>query len=390
VTPASLRAAPADERPEVGIGMLGYGFMAKAHVNAFRTHPYIFWPDGCRPRLVSICGRTEASVAEAASRYGFAEYGTDWKAVVEDDRVDVFDNVGPDDVHVEPTLAAIAAGKHVICEKPLAHDAADVERMLDAAEAAGVKHMTCFNYRFMPAVRLARELVRGGEIGEVHQARFRYSQEWRTDPDAPLPSPAGALPIIGCHAVDQARFLIGEILSVTGRFASPVTTPSRLYAGEPVEQDDTVAVLAELEGGAIATIDASLVSPGRKNMLAWEINGSKGSVAWNLEQLNDLRVHRRGSGGRTEGFTEVIVTEADHELVGPWWPSAHILGWEHGHANMLSHFLQAVVDGGEVGPEAATFADGLQAARVADAVTRSAEGGAWESVPQPAAAGGRG
>jgi predicted dehydrogenase len=376
---AGYRPAPRDERPAVGIGMLGYGFMGRAHSNALRQLPSTFWPGGCRPRLVGIAGRTESAVAEAATRYGWEQYATDWRTLVEDPQVEVFDNAGPDAMHVEPTLAAIAAGKHVVCEKPLALTAADAQRLYDAAEAAGVKHLTCFNYRFMPAVRLAHELVKGGEIGELHQVRFRYSQEWRTDADAELPAPAGALNIIGCHAIDQARFLVGEIAGVSARFASPVTTPVRECRGEPVEQDDTVAILAEFDSGVVGTIDASLVSPGRKNMLAWELNGSKGSLSWSLEQLNHLHVHRRGNGS-TQGFTEVIVTEPDHVLAAPWWPSAHILGWEHGHANMLAHFLHAVVEDEPVGPYGATFADGLAAARVGEAAHASAQSGRHVTV----------
>jgi len=358
--------------------MLGYGFMGRAHTNALRTIPYIFWPGGARPELVAICGRTEPAVSEAATRYGFAQYTTDWRALAADPRISVFDNVAADDMHVEPTLEAIRAGKHVVCEKPLALGSADAERLLDAAETAGVKHMTCFNYRFMPAVALARQLVKEGEIGELHQVRFRYSQEWRTDPAAELPAPAGALTIIGCHAVDQARFLVGEITGVAARFSSPVTTPERRFRGRPVEQDDTVAMLVEFDGGLVGTIDASLVSPGRRNMLAWELNGSKGSLTWSLEQLNHLHMFRRGAGP-TQGFSEVIVCESDHQLAAPWWPSGHILGWEHGHANMLAYFLRAVAEDRPVGPLAATFADGAQAARVAEAAATSAERG--EFVP---------
>jgi predicted dehydrogenase len=379
MTAAAFHDAPDDRRPGIGVGMLGYGFMGRAHTNALRTMPYIFWPGGARPELVAICGRTEPAVAEAATRYGFAQYTTDWEALVSDPRISVFDNVASDDMHVEPTLAAIRAGKHVICEKPLALTAADALALLQAAQDQGVKHMTCFNYRFMPAVALARQLVKSGEIGELHQVRFRYSQEWRTDPDAELPAPAGALTIIGCHAVDQARFLIGEITRVVAGFGSPVTTPERRLRGEPVEQDDTVSMLVQFESGLTGTIDASLVSPGRRNMLAWELNGSKGSLSWDLEQLNHLRVFRRGTGS-TQGFSEVIVCEADHQLAAPWWPSGHILGWEHGHANMLAHFLRAVAQDSEVGPEAATFADGVQAARIAEAARASAQAGEFVSV----------
>ena len=374
----TLAQTASDERRPVRFGLLGYGFMGKTHVNALRTIPYIFWPSDARPELVAIAGRTEASVREAATRYGFELWSTDWRDIVADDRIDVFDNVGPDAQHFEPTLAAIEHGKHVVCEKPLASSAAEAQRLYDAASAAGVKHMTCFNYRFFPAVRLAWELINGDELGELHQARFRYSQEWRTDPNAALPSPTGVLDIIASHAVDQARFLCGEIGSVSA--ALTTIAPQRSYQGEPADTDDTVAILAELESGMVATIDASLVSPGRRNHLAWEINGSKGSVAWNLEEPSVLRVHR--AGGRTSGFTEVIVCEDDHPLSASWWPSGHVLGWEHGHVNMLAHFVDAVARDAPLEPYAATFYDGLRAAQIAEAVQEAASTGSRVDVPQ--------
>jgi predicted dehydrogenase len=344
------------------------------------------WPSSARPELVAVAGRTEVGVAEAATRYGYASYTTDWHDLISDPAVDVFDNVTTDAAHVEPTLAAIAGGKHVICEKPLASTAADCARLYEAAVAAGVKHLVCFNYRFFPAVRLAWELVHGGELGELYQARFRYSQEWRTAP-GPLPSAAGAQAIIACHAVDQARFLCGEIASVQASISSPVTTPDRLYRGGPIDQDDVVAMVARFDSGLLATIDASLVAPGRRNYLAWELNGSLGSVAWSLEDPNILKVYRT-NGGRTSGFTEVITCEADHPLVALWWPSGHVLGWEHGHANMLAHFIDAVAGDKEVGPYGATFFDGLRAAQVAEAVDESAETGDRVAVaPAPVLAG---
>jgi predicted dehydrogenase len=374
-----------DERRAVGFGLLGYGFMGRAHSNALHTIRYMFWPSAARPELVAIAGRSPAGVAEAATRYGYASYTTDWHDLVSDPRVEVFDNVTTDAAHVEPTLAAIAAGKHVICEKPLASNAADALRLYEAATRAGVKHLVCFNYRFFPAVRLAWELVQGGELGELRQARFRYSQEWRSDPSSALPSAAGVLAIIACHAVDQARFLCGEITSVQAAISSPVTTPDRLYRDGPVDQDDVVAMVARFDSGLMATIDASLVSPGRRNHLAWELNGSQASVAWSLEDPNVLRVYRR-DGGRTSGFTEVIVCEADHPLVGPWWPSGHVLGWEHGHANMLAHFVDAVAAHKDVAPYGATFLDGLRAAQVTEAVVESAgTGGVVEVAKAPAA-----
>jgi predicted dehydrogenase len=360
--------------------------MGKAHSNALRTIPYMFAESPVRPTLVAIAGRTEERVREAATRYGYENYTTDIEALLGDERVDVFDNVAGDAAHVEPTLAALRAGKHVVCEKPLASTAGDAQRLYDAAEEAGVKHLVCFNYRFFPAVRLAWELVQGGELGELYQARFRYSQAWRTDPAAELPSPTGALNIIGVHAIDQARFLCGEIASVSGAIASPVSTPQRTAGGAPVDQDDVVAFVAQFAGGLTATIDASLVSPGRRNHLAWEINGSKGSVSWNLEQPNDLLVYRN-DGSRTAGFAQVIACEAEHPLAPAWWPTGHVLGWEHGHINMLAHFCDAVGGGGAVEPYGATFLDGLRAAQVVEAVHASAEQGARVDVAaSPAAA----
>ena len=375
-----LRDAGPDERRRVGFGLLGYGFMGKAHSNALRTIPYIFWPGSGRPELVAIAGRTQSSVAEAATRYGYKRYSTDWHDVIADDEVDVFDNVGPDDAHFPATMAAIQAGKHVVCEKPLAPTAEEAVELARAADAAGVKHLTCFNYRFMPAVQLAHELIAGGELGEIHQARFRYSQEWRTDREGALPSPVGALNIIGVHAIDQARLLVGEIASVSALITSPVTTDARRAGDQPAEPIDTSAMVVEFESGVAGTLDCSLVSPGRKNHLAWEINGSTGSVAWDLENLNVLRVHRRGTS-RTEGFTEVIVNEADHALAAPWWPSAHILGWEHGHINMLAHFVAAVATDGQVGPYGASFHDGARASQVVAAAKQSAREGVRVAVP---------
>jgi len=366
--------APADERRRIGFGLLGSGFMCKAHSNALKTVPYIFWPSAARPELVMLAARSEAKLRETATRYGYRSYTTDWHELATHEGIDVFDNVAADAVHVEPTLAAIDAGKHVICEKPLASSAEDALRLYEAAGRKAVKNLVCFNYRFFPAVRFAWELLRQGEIGELYQARIRYSQEWRTDPSSSLPSPTGVVDVICSHAFDQARFLLGEILSVSAVISSPVTTRERLFEGRPAQQDDTVAVLAEIEGGLVATIDASLVSPGRRNHLAWEINGSKGSLAWDLEQLNVLRFHRR-AGGATSGFTEVIACEADHQLARPWWPSGHVLGWEHGHINMLAHFIDAIAGGTNVEPFGATFFDGLRAAQVAEAVREASSTG---------------
>ena len=373
---------PADDRPELRIGMLGAGGIAKAHVNAFRTIPYMFWPGAVRPELAAIAGRSEARVREAAVRHGFDRYTTDWRTLAGDPGIDVFDNVGPDALHVEPTLAAIEAGKHVACEKPLALSAADCERMWRAAEARGVKHLACFNYRFLPAVRLARTMIEQGELGELFEARFRYSQHRGMDPAAP-PWVVGTLHAIGCHVIDQARFLVGEIGGVSAVLRAPMSERRAAAGVDPGIPVDSAHMVVEFAGGAAGVLDTSSVASGRRNHLAWEINGSRGSVAWSLEDLNVLRVQRRGGDARLDGFTDVIVCEDVHPLADAWWDTAHLLGWEHGHVNMLAHFAGAVVTGSAVEPYGATFLDGLRAAQVSEAALASARGGERVSVAAP-------
>jgi predicted dehydrogenase len=212
------------DAPPIGVGMLGYAFMGKAHANAYRKLAYMTWPPPLTPQLVAIAGRNEEAVAEAARRYGFAEHVTDWKALVADDRIGLFDNSGPNNLHAEPTIAAAEAGKHVICEKPLGRDAGESYETWQRVEAAGVKHMCAFNYRFVPAVRLAREMIDAGELGELHHFRAAYLQEWGTTEaevwrfDKALAG-SGALGDLGAHVVDLARYLVGEVCDAIVRSA---------------------------------------------------------------------------------------------------------------------------------------------------------------------------
>src|ERR671924_2370313 len=285
------KTAGAQEVKPIGIGMLGYAFMGKAHSNAYKTLAYMPWPPPLLPRLVAIAGRNEDAVAEAARRYGFAEHVTDWKALVADDRIGLFDNAGPNNLHAEPTIAAAEAGKHVICEKPLGRDGAESYEVWQRAAAAGVKHMCAFNYRFVPAVRLAREMLEAGELGEIYHFRGRYLQEWgdideqvwRFEREA---AGSGALGDLGAHVIDLARYLVGEIASVRG-------ATQTFKEGRDV--DDAFEAVVEFEGGVLGTIEASRFCPGRKNAFAWEINGSQGSIAFDLERLNELQVHLRDS-----------------------------------------------------------------------------------------------
>jgi predicted dehydrogenase len=364
-------AGRATEVAEIGVGMLGYAFMGKAHSNAYRTLAYMTWPPPLRPVLVGIAGRDEAAVAEAARRYGFATHVTDWRRLVDDDRVALFDNAGPNNLHAEPTIAAARSGKHVLCEKPLGRNAAESYDIWQAAAGAGVKHMCAFNYRFVPAVRLAREMIEAGELGKIYHFRGRYLQEWG-NVDADLwrfdvaAAGSGALGDLGAHVIDLARFLVGEISAVSAITAT-------FQPGRTV--DDGFEAAVSFEGDAIGTIEATRFAPGRKNALSFEINGSGGSLAFDLERLNELQVSRG-----TDGFTTRLVTEAHDPFWQWWWPHGHIIGWEHTFVHEIHHLLQAIATDGDVRPYGADFEDGYRAAEVCDAILRSSESGSRETV----------
>jgi predicted dehydrogenase len=364
-------AKGAGDVPEIGVGMLGYAFMGRAHTNGYKTLSYMAWPPPLRPRLVSIAGRDEAAVSEAAHRYGFERYVTDWHELVFDPDVQLLDNGGPNNLHAEPTIAAAEAGKHVFCEKPLGRTADESHEMWQRVAAAGVRHMTAFNYRFVPAVRLARQMLEAGELGDVLHFRGRYLQEWgTTTADAwrfhKDEAGSGALGDLGAHVIDLARYLVGEIASVSA-------TTRTFMAGREV--DDAFEAVVEFDGQAVGTIEATRFAAGRKNAFSWEINGTRGSLAFDLERLNELQ-HSDG----TKGFRTILVTEADHPFWQWWWPHGHIIGWEHTFVHEIHHLLTAIAGGSEVAPHGATFEDGYRAAEVCDAIVRSAESGARQQV----------
>ena len=375
---------PSEEQTQLNVGLLGYGFMAKAHSNAYKKIPYIYWPPAAHPNLLAICGRTEDRVSEAARRFGYEGYYTDWEALVEDERVDIFDNCSSHHMHVEPSIAALKAGKHVVCEKPMALTASDAARMLQAARNGHAKHMCGFNYRFVPAVRLARELIEQGLVGDIYHFRAQYLQQSIHDPDQPLrrnvdpaSRKAGSQAVIGCHAVDLARFLVGELATISAlapRFVAERIGPDRTPV--KMEWDDASVSLVEFDNGAVGTIEASRVATGRANSLRWEINGSRGSLAFDLERLNELQVYLEDATvPEAVGFKNVLVTQTNHPFARVWWPSGHIIGWEHAHINELNHFIETIVHDRDVAPYGATFEDGYRAAVIAEAIEESARAG---------------
>jgi predicted dehydrogenase len=382
----SMAGARAEgDAPEIGIGMLGYAFMGKAHSNAFKKLPYMMYPPVAIPRLVAVAGRNEEAVKEAAKRYGYEGYYTDWRRMLENDAIQVFDNGGPNDAHAEPCIAAAQAGKHVFCEKPLARTAEEAKSMLDAVQKAGVKHMVAFNYRFVPAIVQARKLIESGALGRIFHFRAVYLQEWIIDPNFEKVwrldksvAGSGALGDLGSHIIDLARFLIGEpkrIMGMTKTFIEERPLPGGQGRGK-VDVDDAFVSLFEFENGALGTLEATRFAQGRKNHEVLEINGEKGSIHFNLERLNELDVFWPADDPKeTRGFHNVLVSESYHPYWENWWPHGHMLGWEHSFVHEFHHFFAAIVGKGEVAPYGATFEDGYRNAVICDAIVESARTG---------------
>ena len=361
------------------IGVLGYRFMGKAHANAFARLP-MFFDDAPELNRDVIIGRDEDALSEAADRLGFDRYATDWRDVVDD--VDVFYNLGPNHVHREPTIAALEAGTPTFCEKPLAPTLDDAEAMADAAADADVPAGIAFNYRFVPAIQYAKGLIEDGELGEIHHFRGRYLQDWLVDPEAPWSwrndeemAGSGALGDLGAHTVDLARFLIGDVDRLSGHLTTFVD--ERPVEGgdgtRPVTVDDAYSAQIEFEDGTVGTLEASRFANGHKNDHTIEIQGSKGSLRFSLERLNELELLRED--GR--GYETILVTDESDPYVDHWWPPGHVIGWEHTFVHENYEFLTSVAADNEYEP---SFADGLAVQRVIDAVERSDDSGQWVSV----------
>jgi predicted dehydrogenase len=371
--------------PEVGVGMLGYAFMGKAHTNAYKTLPYMIYPPPAIPVLAALAGRNAAAVKEAARRYGYQKYYTDWREMLKDDRVQLFDNGGPNDAHAEPCIAAAQLGKHILCEKPLARNAKEAAAMLEAVTKAGVKHAAAFNYRFVPAIRQARQLIDSGALGQIYHFRAVYLQEWiMPHYNAPTmwrldksKAGSGALGDLGAHIIDLGRFLVGEPTSVSALARTFIPERPRPAGGlGKVDVDDAFVAAVEFQNGAIGTLEATRFAAGRKNYNCFEINAEKGSLRFNLERMNEMEVFWVGEQPKeTQGFHDVLVTEGYHPFWSNWWPHGHIIGWEHTFIHEIAHLLEAIVKNTDVAPYGATFEDGYKNAVICDAILASADGG---------------
>ena len=390
----------ATSRSPLRVGMIGYAFMGVAHSHAWRTAPR-FFDLPLTPELTELAGRDTAAVSAAADRLGWAGTETDWHRVVERDDVDLVDICTPGETHAEMAIAALEAGKHVLCEKPLANSVAEAEAMAAAAARAagqGVRAMVGFTYRRVPAVSLARKLVADGRLGTIRHVRAQYLQDWIADPAAPMSwrlqkdkAGSGALGDIGAHVVDLTQFITGQALTGVSALLETFVRKRPLpastgalggVAGEgmgEVTVDDAAVFLGRFTGGALATFEATRFALGRKNAIRIEINGSAGSLSFDFEDMNVLEFFDGSDPADTAGFRRIVVTEPGHPYVAAWWPPGHGLGYEHGFTHQVVDLVTALGAGDQPRP---SFAEGLQVQRVLDAVERSAAARAtWTDVP---------
>ena len=378
------------------VGMVGYGFMGKAHSNAWRQAPR-FFPLKAHVELHTLCGRSATGVQAARIQLGWQNAATDWRDVVESPLIDVVDINTPNDSHAEIAIAAARAGKHILCEKPLALTTRQAEAMLAAVNKARVVHMVCHNYRRIPAIALAKKMINEGALGQIYHYHARYAQDWLADPEFPLKwrlqkniGGSGAHGDINVHIMDLARYLVGEFKEVCGLMQTFIK--ERPLAGEPgkiqspaakalekrgkVTVDDAVTFIGRFENGALANLEATRVALGRKNHITVEINGSKGSLSFDFEDMNRLKFFNQDDPKDRQGFRDIIVTQPNgiHPYIANWWGSGHVLGYEHPFVHAVADFVNACVEGKSVQP---TFEDGLKNQRVLEAVEQSANTGRW-------------
>lgn len=369
---------------EVGVGLLGPAGVGRVHAYAYRLLPAIFWPLSTRIRLVKVCGRDKARAEATAARFGFEAAADRWQELVTDPTIHLLDNCAPNAIHRDPCLAALAAGKHVFCEKPLGRSGAEARELRDAAVAAGVVNMVGFNYRFLPAVQLARRLIVEGRLGRPFHFRGRYADASFLDPEAPFTwhqdveaAGSNALLDLGSHLVDMARYLVGEPAAVTGAVATFTAERRDPETGlqRRVETEDAFEATLEFTSGGLGCVAASNVAAGRRNHMTFEVNGARGTLAFDLEHLNSLFVHFVDDAPAGGGLREILVTDPDHPYAGRWWPPGHVVGWDAAMVHQLHHLLMAIGEGEPVGPLGATFEDGYRCAIVCDAILESARSG---------------
>ncbi len=383
---------------KIKVGMVGYKFMGKAHSHAYRDLP-LFFPESLRPEMKVICGRNESEVAKAAAQFGWEESTTDWKNLLEREDIDLIDINAPSDVHKEIAIAAAHAGKHIFCEKPLALTLRDSKEMLEAAEAAGVKHMVGFNYRFAPAVLLAKKLVDEGRLGEIYHFRAFFLQDWLVDPNFPLAwrlqkeiAGSGSHGDLGAHLIDMAHYLVGDVAEVIGMnetFIKERPLPANMTGlsassnadGEkgPVTVDDATLFLARFKNGALGSFEATRFASGHRSTNSFEINGSKGSVIFDFERMNELQVYFNDDQEDVQGFRRVVATDPAHAFSEAWWPPGHTIGYEHTFIHEMVELMDALREDRQPVPN---FRDGVKCQQVLEAVDLSIEKRQWIQISE--------
>lgn len=380
----------------LNVGLVGYKFMGKAHSNAYRQVAHFFDDLQLKPILKAICGRDEQAIKHAQQMMGWEGYETDWRRLIARDDIDIIDVSTPGNLHAEISIAAAKAGKHVLCEKPLGNNAREAKQMLDTVQQTGVKHGVFFNYRKAPAVALAKQLISEGSLGQIHHWRGTYLQDWIADPNFPLvwrlkkeTAGSGAHGDLNAHLIDLARFLVGEITEVAGLMETFVkkrpelaTTDDRLGGTASktmgdVTVDDAALFLARFDSGAVGSFEATRFALGRKNYNRFEINGSKGSLVFNMERPNELEIYTEDTREGTYGFRTVSVTTGADPYSGHFWPAAHNIGYEHTFINLIYDAFTAISKGENPSP---SFYDGYVNNVVLDTVEKAASSKKWEAV----------
>lgn len=383
------------DKKTIRVGLVGYRLMGRAHSHAYRDYPFYF-DTNIVPVLQAIAGRNEEKVKAAADKMGWASYETDWRRLIERDDIDLIDIVTPNDSHAEIAIAAAEAGKHVFCEKPLAISLEQAKQMLEAVNKARVTHMICHNYRFSPAVQYAKKLIEEGRLGRIYHIRATFLQDWLMDPQFPLiwrlqkdVSGGGTLGDLGAHIIDLARFLVGEFREVVGTMETfikkrPLGTMTDNLKGQvesdeygEVTVDDATLFIARFENGALGTFESSRFSRGNRAGNRFEINGEKGSLRWDMENLNNLQVYLEEDEPGLQGFRTINCTEEEHPFARHYWPAGHILGYEHTFINIVAELMKGIENGYSPEPN---FVDGVRNQAVMEAVERSVQERTWVKV----------
>lgn len=384
-------------KQEVRVGLIGYKFMGKAHSLAYRNVPFYFDTEAV-PVMQAVAGRNEEGVKAAAQKMGWASYETDWNRLIERDDIDLIDIVTPNNTHAQMAIAAAEAGKHVICEKPLALTLEDAYQMYEAVQKNRVVHMICHNYRFAPAIQFAKKLIEEGKLGKIRHIRATYLQDWIIDPEFPLTwrlqketTGSGTLGDIAAHSIDLARFLVGEVKELVGMMDTFIKKRPLVAAEDglsakasgtemgEVTVDDSCAFLVHFENGATGVFEATRLAGGNRNGNRFEINGEKGSIRWDLENMNNLQVYFVDDEEGLQGFRRINCTEEHHPYAGQYWPAGHIIGYEHTFINLFTQLMNGIAKGESPKPN---FEDGLRNQAVLHAVEQSVKRKAWVEIAE--------